>query len=209
MPKVYLSQNRVHNVTPSEYQRILEAKRRKDQEIKVGNEIVSHSKITGFEAVSELFKIRWNLAEEKDKKDILEFEKELLDYQSKNSYDLTKSPPYPIDHYGSLSHRKDWVVNPLLGLVHWSWVKLAMEKKIIYRQDNGNWSILGKAEGDGQSRKVDTRAYDVFEGKMMAYRHLWSLREMAKKEKDEDLDNLAQHAEEEIDNFKKSDELKA
>ncbi len=62
---------------------------------------------------------------------------------------------YPLTTRG-----EGWVINPLLGAVHWSTVLYAVKGNAIRRNPNGVWIILAETLEKRTGGKVETKAYD-------------------------------------------------
>lgn len=70
----------------------------------------------------------------------------------------------------TFSPENGYVSNPLLGIVHWSMVKYAMDKNFIKRHSGNNWFVI--VDQDPVSNKTSAKRYQDFKFKLEAIKYL-------------------------------------
>lgn len=91
------------------------------------------------------------------KAEVTEFEDKLQDFKAWNSMQQElRWYGYPLEARGT-----GWVINPLLGAVHWSTVAYAVKQNAIRRGADGVWRILAETLESRIGGKVETKAYDA------------------------------------------------
>ena len=88
---------------------------------------------------------------------------EVIAFEAKLQYQKSwVSQIHGLEWYGyPLKARGEgWVINPLLGVAHWSTVAYAIKENAIRRKPNGSWSVLAETLESRIGGKVETKAYD-------------------------------------------------
>ncbi len=92
--------------------------------------------------------------------EIKEFERELGNYQ------LTAEIENPLEFYGQPFDQfkfNGYVINDILGGVHWSVVDYCLKNKIIGRHRDGSWFVVAEIYEKGkQDGQCITKAYNEF-----------------------------------------------
>lgn len=175
MSKIYLSGNREIGVSASEAERIEQEWSHKAEFIKINDQVtVKNREIKRVEKSKRAAKTRYDLGDPDDKKAIVEFEKF---YEGLRTTSQTENP---LDYYGPLLKDQvafpGYVLNELLGGVHWSLVDWALRKGIMSRREKPylNWAIVSSESGD-------TGLYDELRAKIDAFMELEGRRQFARK----------------------------
>ncbi len=107
--------------------------------------------------------------------EVKRFEKELEDYREQNSQSLM-GDKWKLSFYGhplpDQSKFSGWVMNELLGGVHWSVVKYCLEKGVIRRSKNGIFSFIIIFTNEKKGEIDQYCAYKQFIPKWLALRDL-------------------------------------
>lgn len=124
----------------------------------------------------------YDLKNELDREEVKKFERFLEDLKG----EIQKLQP--IEYYGYPMKKLDgWVLNQLLGGVHWTVVAYALRERIISRRDVGGmiyWAIVNQSPFD---RSTDISPYLELRAKLQALSDLRSRRQYAQDKENEGL----------------------
>ena len=189
MAKIFLQgQNDPVTVSEDEARAVLELKNDAKHKgmIQIGNMQVSKGKVGKIVFGDKTEGGGYNLSDPQDKAKILEFELMLDGLREQKS-------PEPIEFYGRLLNDQQkfpgLVTNSLLGGVHWTVVKYALDNEMIRRGTKPyvHWAILDH----GTERRVDISLFIDFDAKLRALGDLQARRNYAQKMSAQELEKLA------------------
>lgn len=199
MPKIFLSgETQPVIVSQADAERILDEKNDPKHKgmIRVGIHTVNKGRIREIAFTNESGSKRYNLDVQADKKVIIEFESFCRELQA------AALSERPLAHYGSPLNQETfpgYVLNELLGGVHWSLVEWALKESIIARREKPylSWAIVNR----GSVQIVDMSPYDDLRAKLDALSNLEGRRKYAKRK---DLEAQAAMVDEGIESLKES-----
>lgn len=178
MPKIYIKgENTPIIVSQEEADRILEQKNDLKYKgmINVGIREIAKGNIKEISYTDERNTGKYDLNNPADRQTVREFEVWLEELKGKYQ------PVNPIEFYGhplkDQSKYPGIVLNELLGGVHWTLVRWALDNQVISRRDGQHvsWAIVSHGGGD----RIDTAPYNELKRKMDGLTELKSRRRYA------------------------------